>query len=252
MVATSGGASNLGGTTSNGGRTGGGTAAAGGTGRGGAFALGGTVAAGSTTATTTSSSTGIPNPVKLERGGNFGACVAQGQFRDAIIRPDDAGALMLTGSIHHSPESSSSQADPFGPIALTSDQIVHFQALVAANAASNGLAKKPPMGWNSWNKFGCGPDMTESKIRAVADAMVNSGMQKAGYQYIILDDCWQQVNRDSKGNVVPDPNFTTNMSALVNYVHNKGLKFGLYSDRGTNTCQGRAGSYGHETQDAKT
>jgi hypothetical protein len=122
----------LGGTTSNGGRTDGGTVAAGGTGRGGAFALGGTVAAGGTTATTTSSATGVPYPVKLERGGNFGACVDQGQFRDAIIRPDDAGALMLTGSIHHSPDSSSSQADPFGPIALTSDQIVHFQALVAA------------------------------------------------------------------------------------------------------------------------
>jgi len=111
-----------------------------------------------------------------------------------------------------------------------------------------GLAKTPPMGWNSWNKFGC--DVNEDMIKQMADAMVSSGMKDAGYQYIVIDDCWQ-VDRDKNGNIIPDPQrFKSGMKALADYVHSKGLKFGVYSDAGTNTCQGRPGGRGHEYQDA--
>jgi alpha-galactosidase len=105
------------------------------------------------------------------------------------------------------------------------------------------------MGWNSWNKFGC--NVSESLIRGVADAMVTSGMRDAGYQYVIIDDCWQ-VSRDAQGNIVPDAErFPSGMKALADYVHGKGLKFGLYSDAGTKTCAGRPGSRGYEFQDAR-
>ncbi|MFZ4770667.1 MAG: glycoside hydrolase family 27 protein [Ferruginibacter sp.] len=112
-----------------------------------------------------------------------------------------------------------------------------------------GLAKTPPMGWNSWNKFACNVD--EKLIRETADAMVLSGMKDAGYEYIIIDDCWQ-VSRDENGNIVPDPiRFSSGMKALADYIHSKGLKFGLYSCAGSKTCEGRPGSRGYEYQDAR-
>ncbi len=114
---------------------------------------------------------------------------------------------------------------------------------------ANTLASTPPMGWNSWNKFAC--NVSEELIRQIADAMVDSGMKNAGYQYVVIDDCWQ-VERDSNGNIVPDPKrFPSGMKALADYIHAKGLKFGLYSDAGTKTCQGRPGSRGYEFQDAR-
>jgi len=116
-------------------------------------------------------------------------------------------------------------------------------------ALSNGLALTPPMGWNSWNKFGC--DINEKIVREVAEAMAASGMREAGYQYIVIDDCWQ-VDRDSKGNIIVDGKaFPTGIKALADYVHSKGLKFGIYSDAGTKTCAGRPGSWGYEFQDAR-
>ncbi|MDP1675341.1 MAG: glycoside hydrolase family 27 protein [Bacteroidota bacterium] len=112
-----------------------------------------------------------------------------------------------------------------------------------------GLAKTPPMGWNSWNKFACNVD--EKLIREMADAMVSNGMKDAGYEYIVIDDCWQ-VSRDENGNIVPDPDrFSSGMKALADYIHSKGLKFGLYSCAGSKTCEGRPGSRGYEYQDAK-
>jgi alpha-galactosidase len=117
-----------------------------------------------------------------------------------------------------------------------------------AQAWDNGVALTPPMGWNSWNKFGC--NVSEDMIKSMTDAMVSSGMKEAGYQYIVIDDCWQ-VKRDENGFIVADPQrFPSGIKALADYVHSKGLKFGLYSDAGTQTCAGRPGSQGHEYQDA--
>jgi alpha-galactosidase len=116
-------------------------------------------------------------------------------------------------------------------------------------ALDNGLAKTPPMGWNSWNKFGC--DVSEDLIKGAADAIVSSGMKDAGYQYVVIDDCWQ-VSRDENGNIVPDAKrFPSGMKALADSIHAKGLKFGIYSDAGTGTCQNRPGSRGYEFQDAR-
>jgi alpha-galactosidase len=119
----------------------------------------------------------------------------------------------------------------------------------AAPSPLHGLALTPPMGWNSWNKFGC--DVSDQLIREVADAMVATGMRDAGYEYVVIDDCWQ-VDRDAAGNIVVDPErFPSGMQALADYVHARGLKFGVYSDAGTATCQGRPGSRGYEYQDAR-
>ena len=116
-------------------------------------------------------------------------------------------------------------------------------------AHDNGLAKTPPMGWNSWNKFAC--NVSEKLIKDMADAMVSSGMRDAGYIYLVIDDCWQ-IDRDAQGNILPDPKrFPSGMKALADYIHSKGLKFGLYSDAGTLTCQKRPGSRGYEFQDAR-
>jgi len=126
-----------------------------------------------------------------------------------------------------------------------------FALLLAAPLAAldDGLARTPPMGWNSWNKFGC--NVSEDLIKSMADAMVSSGMKDAGYQYIVIDDCWQ-ISRDKEGNIIPDPQrFPSGMKALADYVHSKGLKFGIYSDAGTATCQKRPGSRGYEFQDAR-
>jgi alpha-galactosidase len=116
--------------------------------------------------------------------------------------------------------------------------------------SSTALAQTPPMGWNSWNKFGC--DVSEQMIREMADAIASSGMRDAGYQYVNIDDCWQ-VSRDASGTIVADPaRFSSGIKALADYVHGKGLKLGIYTDAGTETCQGRPGSFNHELQDAKT
>ncbi len=111
------------------------------------------------------------------------------------------------------------------------------------------LAPTPPMGWNSWNNFGC--NVSESLIMDIADALVESGMRNAGYQYVVIDDCWQ-VGRDSAGNILADPiRFPNGMKYLADYIHALDLKFGIYSCAGTKTCQGRPGSRGYEERDAK-
>lgn len=116
------------------------------------------------------------------------------------------------------------------------------------NAASKGLALTPPMGWNSWNKFAC--NVSDDLVRGMADAMVKSGMKDAGYQYVVIDDCWQ-VSRDAHGDIVADPQrFPHGIKPVADYVHSLGLKFGIYSDAGTKTCQGRPAGLGHEYQDA--
>src|SRR6266513_1023892 len=116
--------------------------------------------------------------------------------------------------------------------------------------ASASFAPTPPMGWNSWNKFGC--NVSDKLIREIADAVVSSGMQAAGYQYVNIDDCWQ-VSRDASGTIVADPTrFPWGIKALADYVHGKGLKLGIYTDAGTGTCEKRPGSLNHEVQEGKT
>jgi alpha-galactosidase len=121
--------------------------------------------------------------------------------------------------------------------------------LLAAAATVNdaALAPTPPMGWNSWNHFGA--DVTDADIRRAADELVSSGMAAAGYRYVIIDDGWQG-QRDAQGVLHPNAKFP-DMKALADYVHGKGLKFGIYSSPGEKTCGGYAGSFGHEAQDAR-
>ncbi|KAH1191882.1 Alpha-galactosidase [Glycine max] len=120
------------------------------------------------------------------------------------------------------------------------------------NLVQSGLGQTPPMGWNSWNHFGC--DVNESVVRETADAMMSTGLAALGYQYVNIDDCWAELNRDTEGNMVPNAaSFPSGIKALADYVHSKGLKLGIYSDAGNQTCSKRMpGSLGHEEQDAKT
>lgn len=126
-----------------------------------------------------------------------------------------------------------------------------IESIIGYSQKFNKLALTPPMGWNSWNKIGCNVD--EKTIREIADAMVSSGMKACGYKYIIIDDCWHDSIRDSQGFIRANPvRFPSGMKALADYIHSKGLKFGIYSDAGNHTCGGRPGSRGHEYQDALT
>ncbi|BAF26853.2 alpha-galactosidase precursor [Oryza sativa Japonica Group] len=119
-------------------------------------------------------------------------------------------------------------------------------------AFENGLGRTPQMGWNSWNHFYCG--INEQIIRETADALVNTGLAKLGYQYVNIDDCWAEYSRDSQGNFVPNrQTFPSGIKALADYVHAKGLKLGIYSDAGSQTCSNKMpGSLDHEEQDVKT
>jgi len=109
----------------------------------------------------------------------------------------------------------------------------------------------PPMGWNSWNTFGA--DINEQLIRETADAMVETGLRDAGYEYLVIDDCWSLKERDADGRLVADPEkFPGGMKAMADYVHGKGLKFGMYSCAGNLTCAGYPGSFEHEFTDADT
>ncbi len=114
----------------------------------------------------------------------------------------------------------------------------------------NGLALTPQMGFNTWNHFAC--NINELLIRDTADAMVSLGLPAYGYNFLNLDDCWAG-SRDANGNIQPDPKaFPSGMKPLGDYIHSKGLKYGVYSDCGTQTCAGRPGSEGYETNDANS
>ena len=117
-----------------------------------------------------------------------------------------------------------------------------------APAQANGVAAKPPMGWNSWNHYKAQVD--DATIRATADAMVSSGMRDAGYVYVNIDDTWEG-ERDAQGVIHSNSKFP-DMKALADYVHSKGLKLGIYSSPGAKTCARYEGSLNHEEQDAKT
>ncbi len=129
-----------------------------------------------------------------------------------------------------------------------------------AAALSRPPAITPPMGWNSWNTYGCAID--ETLVKRQADAMIASGMRDAGYEYVNLDDCWMATSRDAGGNLRANPaTFPSGIKALADYVHARGLKLGIYSSPGPETCVGRGllgavqdkhpGSAGHESADAQ-
>lgn len=116
-------------------------------------------------------------------------------------------------------------------------------------ALDNGLGLTPQMGWNSWNHFAC--HINATVIQGAADAIVANGLDKLGYNYVNIDDCWALLDRGSDGTVVPDPvKFPDGIKGVADYVHSLGLKLGIYSDAGTKTCGGQPGSLGHESVDA--
>ncbi len=116
----------------------------------------------------------------------------------------------------------------------------------------NGLGRTPQMGWNSWNYFAC--NINETIIRSAADALVSTGLNHLGYEYVNIDDCWAvHDSRGPDGRLVPDPiKFPNGIDGLANYVHGLGLKLGIYTDAGTHTCGGQPGSLGFEGLDAQT
>ncbi|WP_372670596.1 glycoside hydrolase family 27 protein [Amycolatopsis kentuckyensis] len=118
-----------------------------------------------------------------------------------------------------------------------------------AQALENGLARTPPMGWNTWNTFEC--DINETLVKQTTDLMVSSGMRDRGYTYVNLDDCWMTKTRDGNGNLVADSaKFPSGLKALGDYIHARGMKFGIYESAGSETCQHYPGSLGHEQADA--
>jgi alpha-galactosidase len=158
-------------------------------------------------------------------------------------RPSSAAAVLaalslLLGGCGDEP-GTPAYVDP-GPAELDDDAL----------PVTEGLAPTPPMGWSSWNAHHC--DVSEDDVKAAADAMVSSGMAEVGYRYLNVDDCWMGETRDGDGVFELDPDFASGIPALADYVHERGLKLGLYSDRGSETCGGRMGSRNRELVDAET
>jgi alpha-galactosidase len=136
-----------------------------------------------------------------------------------------------------------------------------FVVAIAAGAASasNAQAQPPQMGFNNWNSTHCRDEFNEKMIRGIADKFISLGLRDAGYKYVNIDDCWANWQRDKNGNLEPNPKrFPSGIKALAEYIHQHGLKFGLYSSAGTSTCEplqenrGFPGGLGHEKQDATT
>ncbi|MGH3377145.1 MAG: glycoside hydrolase family 27 protein, partial [Actinoallomurus sp.] len=132
--------------------------------------------------------------------------------------------------------------------------VITLASAPPAAALDNGLALTPQMGFNNWNATHCGDDFNEAMVKGIADLFVSSGLKDAGYQYVNLDDCWAEKDRDAAGDYVPNKTrFPNGIKAVADYVHSKGLKFGIYTSAGTMTCaQTMPGSLDHEAQDAKT
>jgi alpha-galactosidase len=122
-----------------------------------------------------------------------------------------------------------------------------------AFALPNGLALTPPMGFNNWNTTNCRAEFNEAMVKGIADLFVARGLKDAGYQYVNIDDCWALPQRNAQGNLVPDPvRFPNGIKAVADYVHSKGLKFGIYTSAGTKTCNraGFPGALNNEQRDA--
>ncbi|KAJ9599026.1 hypothetical protein L9F63_010483, partial [Diploptera punctata] len=139
--------------------------------------------------------------------------------------------------------------------------LVTLGFLATTSALDNGLALTPPMGWLSWERYRCITDcvnfpdecISENLFFRTAKLMATEGYLEAGYEYIIIDDCWLSKERDSEGRLQPDPDrFPSGIKALSDYVHSLGLKFGIYEDYGNLTCAGYPGILGHLETDANT
>jgi len=127
--------------------------------------------------------------------------------------------------------------------------IFSFHLHLTAQDTWEDLAKTPPMGWNSWNTFRL--DINEDVVKGIADVFIEKGFKEAGYEYVVIDDGWQ-ISRDKNGNIIADSKkFPSGMKSLIDYIHSKGLKMGIYSDAGTKTCGEFPGSRGYEYQDAR-
>ncbi|WP_030457225.1 glycoside hydrolase family 27 protein [Herbidospora cretacea] len=134
---------------------------------------------------------------------------------------------------------------------------VALTPMTQAQALNNGVGRTPPMGWNTWNTFGC--NINETLIKQTTDAMVANGMRDLGYQYVVVDDCWMDPNRDANGNLQPNlSRFPSGMKALGDYIHARGMKFGIYQAPLDKTCAqyfnsypGATGALNHEAQDAR-
>ena len=134
------------------------------------------------------------------------------------------------------------------PVEFTATNVRGSDKTTLNIVISDTICLTPPLGWNSWNHFN--HNVSEKDVREAADAMVSSGLIDHGWTYVNIDDCWQG-ERDADGNIHGNAKFP-NMKALADYIHGKGLKFGIYSSPGPKTCAGFAGSFGHEDQDART
>ena len=122
--------------------------------------------------------------------------------------------------------------------------IIFALICIAVISLDNGVGRTPPMGWNSWNRFGC--NINETLIRQTADLLVSLGLAAKGYRYVNLDDCWQIERNSTTNEIIEDKTkFPSGIAKLAEYVHSKNLLFGLYSDAGTKTCAGRPGSFGY-------
>ncbi|WP_418511198.1 glycoside hydrolase family 27 protein [Corallibacter sp.] len=127
--------------------------------------------------------------------------------------------------------------------------LIYIIGSICYSQKFENLAETPPLGWNSWNTFAT--DIDEQLVKDIADQFVELGLKDAGYEYIVLDDGWMAKERDKNGNLMAHPDkFPSGMKALADYIHSKGLKFGLYNCAGATTCAGYPGSRGHEYQDA--
>jgi alpha-galactosidase len=122
-----------------------------------------------------------------------------------------------------------------------------------AAALPDGLALAPPMGFDNWNTTHCRAEFNEAMVKGIADKFVSAGLKSAGYEYVNIDDCWALPQRNAEGNLVPDPaRFPNGIKAVADYVHGKGLKFGIYTSAGTKTCDtlGFPGGLNNEVKDA--